>query len=200
MIFVDLYITTENVMVSSFDPRIKLRHLNAFLETVRQNGVARAGTELGMTQPAVSKAIAELEAILDVALFDRSRRALSLTAYGEMFERFAQAGTRHSASGGRDHRGGADRHEVHRLRGAAYRRGRGGAARPAALCADVFRVPRASRERAEPLSARIARELPPSSSSLAAWRSRRRWKDFPLSIFTQTSWRWSFALAIRLPR
>ena len=45
-----------------------------------------------MTQPAVSKAIAELEAILDVQLFDRSRRSLTLTAAGEMFARFAQAG------------------------------------------------------------------------------------------------------------
>jgi len=75
-----------------FDPRIRLRHLTAFLETIRQGGVARAGAELGMTQPAVSKAIAELESITGVALFDRSRRALTLTAEGEVFARFAQAG------------------------------------------------------------------------------------------------------------
>jgi len=74
------------------DQRIKLRHLNSFLETVRQGGVARAGVELGMTQPAVSKAIGELEDILGAALFDRSRRALALTPAGEMFARFAQAG------------------------------------------------------------------------------------------------------------
>lgn len=74
------------------DHRVKLRHLNSFLETVRRGGVARAGEELGTTQPAVSKAIAELEAILAVPLFDRSRRALSLTPDGEMFARFAQAG------------------------------------------------------------------------------------------------------------
>jgi LysR family pca operon transcriptional activator len=74
------------------DPRIKLRHINAFLETVRLGGVARAGTVLGMTQPAVSRALAELEAVLATPLFDRSRRALALTAAGEMFARFAQAG------------------------------------------------------------------------------------------------------------
>lgn len=74
------------------NPRIKLRHLAAFVETVRQGGVAPAGAELGMTQPAVSKAIAELEDILGTPLFDRSRRALSLTADGEMFLRFAQTG------------------------------------------------------------------------------------------------------------
>ncbi len=79
-------------MAVGFDPRIRLRHLTAFLETIRQGGVARAGAELGMTQPAVSKAIAELESITGVALFDRSRRALTLTAEGEVFARFAQAG------------------------------------------------------------------------------------------------------------
>ncbi len=44
-----------------------------------------------MTQPAVSKAIAELEVILGTPLFDRSRRALVLTPAGEIFTRFAQA-------------------------------------------------------------------------------------------------------------
>jgi LysR family pca operon transcriptional activator len=79
-------------MTALLDSRIKLRHVSAFLETVREGGVARAGTSLGMTQPAVSKAIIELEDILGVALFDRSRRALTLTAYGEMFARFAESG------------------------------------------------------------------------------------------------------------
>lgn len=74
------------------DPRIRLRHLNAFLETVRLGGVARAGNALGTTQPAVSRALAELEEILATPLFDRGRRALALTAAGEMFARFAQAG------------------------------------------------------------------------------------------------------------
>lgn len=86
------YITNWYVMDALLDPRLKLRHLSAFLETVRQGGVARAAGALGMTQPGISKSIAELEQILDVRLFDRSRRALSLTPHGEMFERFAQAG------------------------------------------------------------------------------------------------------------
>ena len=48
------------------DSRIKLRHLSCFIETIRLGGVAPAGAALGMTQPAVSKALADLEAILDV--------------------------------------------------------------------------------------------------------------------------------------
>lgn len=72
--------------------RIKLRHLNSLIQTVRLGSVARAGDALGMTQPAVSKALGELEEILGVPLFDRSRRALALTPNGEMFVRTVQAG------------------------------------------------------------------------------------------------------------
>jgi LysR family transcriptional regulator, pca operon transcriptional activator len=38
-----------------------------------------------MTQPGVSKTLKELEEVLGVPLFDRSRRNLQLTAYGELF-------------------------------------------------------------------------------------------------------------------
>jgi LysR family transcriptional regulator, pca operon transcriptional activator len=73
------------------DPRIKLRHLVSFIETDRQDGVAPAAAALGLTQPAVSKSLAELEGILGVALFDRSKRKLVLTGFGETFLRYANA-------------------------------------------------------------------------------------------------------------
>lgn len=71
------------------DPRIKLRHLLCFLETDRQGGVLQAADTLGLSQPAISKALAELEEILDAELFDRSRRKLALTHQGELFLRHA---------------------------------------------------------------------------------------------------------------
>lgn len=73
------------------DPRIKLRHLTCFLETDGRGGVQEAAEALGLTQPAVSKSLAELEAILGVALFDRSRRRLALTDHGALFLRHANA-------------------------------------------------------------------------------------------------------------
>lgn len=73
------------------DPRIKLRHLVSFIETVRQDGVGPAAIALGLTQPAVSKSLGELEEVLGVALFDRSRRKLALTDFGEIFLRHANA-------------------------------------------------------------------------------------------------------------
>jgi LysR family transcriptional regulator, pca operon transcriptional activator len=76
---------------SLIDPRVKLRHISCFLEVNRQGGVVPAGEVLGLSQPAVSKAIAELEEILGTALFDRSRRKLVLTDAGAIFMRHATA-------------------------------------------------------------------------------------------------------------
>ncbi|GAB4361052.1 MAG: pca operon transcription factor PcaQ [Kiloniellaceae bacterium] len=73
------------------DSRIKLRHLACFLEVANRRSFGAAAEALAITQPAVSKAISELEAILGVALFERSRRGVFLTGYGEAFQRYAGA-------------------------------------------------------------------------------------------------------------
>jgi LysR family pca operon transcriptional activator len=71
------------------DPRIKLRHITCFLEISRLKSVAAAADVLSISQPAVSKTLAELEDLLGMPLFDRSRRTLFLTPYGEVFLRYA---------------------------------------------------------------------------------------------------------------
>ena len=71
------------------DPRIKLRHIVCFLEVARLKSVVRAAEALNMSQPAATKTIQELEEILGVQLFDRSRRSLFLTPAGEQFQRHA---------------------------------------------------------------------------------------------------------------
>ena len=71
------------------DPRVKLRHIACFLEVARLKSVVKAADALNMSQPAASKTIQELEEILGVALFDRSRRNLFLTPSGELFQRYA---------------------------------------------------------------------------------------------------------------
>src|SRR4051794_24900340 len=73
------------------DPRIKLRHIVCFLEVTRLKSVMKAANALGITQPAASKTIQELELVLGVPLFDRSRRNLFLTPFGEIFQRYAGA-------------------------------------------------------------------------------------------------------------
>lgn len=76
---------------SLLDPRIKLRHISSFLEVIRQGGVVAAGAALGLSQPAVSKSLSELELLLATPLFDRTGRKLVLTRQGELFARHAMA-------------------------------------------------------------------------------------------------------------
>jgi len=78
-------------MVSPIDPRIKFRHLQAFLEVARQKSVNRAAELLHVSQPAVTKTIRELEGILGVALFERDGRGIRTTRHGEIFMRHAGA-------------------------------------------------------------------------------------------------------------
>jgi LysR family transcriptional regulator, pca operon transcriptional activator len=77
------------------DSRIRLRHLQAFLEIARRRSVSRAAEALHLTQPAISKTLAELETILGVALMTRNRAGAALTAAGEVFLHYAA--TSHAA-------------------------------------------------------------------------------------------------------
>lgn len=74
------------------DPAIRLRHIVTFSEVARQSSIVKAARVLGVTQPAVSKTIRELENILKVELLDRSRRGISLTRAGALFLDHADAG------------------------------------------------------------------------------------------------------------
>lgn len=71
------------------DPRIKIRHIACFLEVARLRSVVNAAEMLNISQPAATKTIQELEEVLGGALFDRSRRRLALTQFGEVFYRYA---------------------------------------------------------------------------------------------------------------
>ncbi len=67
------------------DRRIRLRHIQAFAEIVRQGSLKRAAEVLYLTQPAISRTIAKLEEIVGARLLSRSRRGVSLTPQGEFF-------------------------------------------------------------------------------------------------------------------
>lgn len=64
------------------DNRIKLRHLNCFLEVARQGSIQRAADALSISQPAVSKTLRELEDSLNSRLFERGRLGVTLTDAG----------------------------------------------------------------------------------------------------------------------
>ncbi len=73
------------------DDRIKFRHLQCFLAVAQHGSLQKASGALAITQPAVSKTLKELEALLAVRLFERGRRGAVLTAVGETFARHAAA-------------------------------------------------------------------------------------------------------------
>jgi molybdenum-dependent DNA-binding transcriptional regulator ModE len=54
--------------------RLKLRDVNILLAVVECGSMARAAERLAVSQPVVSKAIADLEHTLGVRLLDRSRK------------------------------------------------------------------------------------------------------------------------------
>ncbi|MFD0979415.1 pca operon transcription factor PcaQ [Tropicimonas aquimaris] len=72
------------------DRRIKFRHIQCFVEIVRQQSMKRAAERLHLTQPAISKTLKELEEIIGAALLVRNRAGVALTRQGEVFLHFAE--------------------------------------------------------------------------------------------------------------
>jgi DNA-binding transcriptional LysR family regulator len=64
--------------------RVKLRELRILIAVSQQGSLAKAAEKLAMSQPAVSKAIADLEDVLGVSLFDRTNRGAEPTAQGRI--------------------------------------------------------------------------------------------------------------------
>src|SRR5215213_2628315 len=62
--------------------RLKLSDLRLFQAVAEHGGMARAAAHLNISQPAVSKAIAALEATLSVRLLDRNPQGVEPTIYG----------------------------------------------------------------------------------------------------------------------
>jgi len=62
--------------------RLKLRELYAFLTVARCGSMGKAALDLGVSQPTVSEAVAELEHTFGVRLLDRSSQGVEPTPYG----------------------------------------------------------------------------------------------------------------------
>lgn len=71
--------------------RVRLRDLHILFAVVQHGSMAKAGDHLGVSQSAVSQAIAALEHALDVPLFDRTPRGVEITMYGAALMRRGQA-------------------------------------------------------------------------------------------------------------
>lgn len=67
--------------------RVRLRDLHVFAAVIRAGSMNRAAADLGITQPAVSQAIADLEAAIGQTLLERGQSGVALTPYGEVLLR-----------------------------------------------------------------------------------------------------------------
>jgi len=69
---------------------LKLRHLQLLVALDQFRHLGRASEFLSLTQPAVSKSLAEIERMFELDLFVRSTRGTEPTPYGETVVRFAR--------------------------------------------------------------------------------------------------------------
>jgi len=77
---------------SQIGRRLKLRDLHVFLTVAQRGSMAKAAAHLGVSQPAVSEVISDLEHTLGVRLLDRSPQGVEPTMYGRaMIERSVAA-------------------------------------------------------------------------------------------------------------
>lgn len=67
--------------------RLKLRDLQVLLAVVQAGSMAKASRQLSISQPAISKAIADMEHALGVPLLERSPQGVEPTQYGQALAR-----------------------------------------------------------------------------------------------------------------
>lgn len=70
---------------------IKLRHLQLMVALDQFRHLGRTAEFLSVSQPAVSKMLAEVESMFDLVLFDRSTRGTEPTSSGQAIVRFARS-------------------------------------------------------------------------------------------------------------
>jgi DNA-binding transcriptional LysR family regulator len=63
--------------------RLKLRDMHVLLAVVESGSMARAAQQLSISQPVVSKAVADLEHTLGVRLLERDRHGVEVTPHGQ---------------------------------------------------------------------------------------------------------------------
>src|SRR5215213_5167643 len=62
--------------------RLKLRDLHILLAVVKSGSMGKAAADLGISQPSISKAIAEVEHTVGLRLLDRGPQGIEPTIYG----------------------------------------------------------------------------------------------------------------------
>ena len=90
-----MYTKPEPTPMSDIDrvlrSNLKLKHLQLIVALDEFRHLGRSAEFLSLTQPAVSKSLAEIERLFGLELFVRSTRGTEPTAYGQKVARFARS-------------------------------------------------------------------------------------------------------------
>ena len=77
-------------MPNALAARLQIKHLRLITAIADRGQVSLAAQGLGMTQPAASRALAEIEAIVGTPLFERHPKGMTLTPVGDGLARHAR--------------------------------------------------------------------------------------------------------------
>lgn len=72
----------------------KTQHLVVFQEVIKSGSIGSAARQLGLTQPAVSKIISDIESYFGVEVMVRKNTGVKLTAAGQVLLSYAESITR----------------------------------------------------------------------------------------------------------
>lgn len=71
-------------LADRIERRLKLRDLRVLMTVVQAGSMGKAAKQLGTSQPAISRAIADLEHMLGVPLLDRDSHGVEATSFGRL--------------------------------------------------------------------------------------------------------------------
>lgn len=74
---------SPTVLYARLTARARLRHLQLLVAVAEHGSLKRAAEQVGMTQPAATQALADLEALLETPLFERHARGMRVGAAGQ---------------------------------------------------------------------------------------------------------------------
>lgn len=80
----NLWLSLMKLAVPNLAARLRFRHLQLIIEIKRSGSLRAAAQKLNLTQPALSKALAEIESAFGFPLFTRTPRGLTPTAQGDV--------------------------------------------------------------------------------------------------------------------
>src|SRR5690606_28350851 len=100
-------------VIRKLTQRLKMRHCVLLLRIAQHGSLTRVAEDMATSQPAITKALAELESMFGAELFDRSVRGMAPTALGKVALAHARAMVHDLAHLARDMEAVAAGHAAH---------------------------------------------------------------------------------------